>query len=392
MAAQSIAKLAGEDERYIKVRQGEVRVGEPLPWDVFDHSDNLLLSEGTVVSTDKQLERLLAEGLYRRLRRTSRESVAIAGRDPITGNASNPFGRVSELMQRLHGFLNRLASGEVDDAEVRGLRLAAALRELVERDADAALGASHLDRDYHYVYSHALYSALLTDLVGKRLGLDEERRDIMLAAALTANIGMHRLQQELVSQAEPLTREQRQAIENHPLASTEILRRSGVTSDPWLEIVLQHHERLDGAGYPRGIAGDDFLLEARIVAIADRYHAMVSGREYREGLMPRSALKKLFMEDGGAIDNELAQVFIKELGFFPPGSFVTLASGECGLVVRRTGDVSAPEVALIRGADGQPYMEPLLRPTSTERHAIKGLQATPSRIPFHLGHIWGYED
>ncbi|MFP4607844.1 MAG: HD-GYP domain-containing protein, partial [Thiohalospira sp.] len=389
MAVRSIAQLPGEDERYIKVRQGEARVGEPLPWDVFDPNDNLLLKEGSVVSSERQLQRLLEEGLYRRLRPTSRESVVSAGRDPITGNASNPFGRASELMQRLHGFLNRLASGEVDDAEVRGLRLAAALRELVERDADAALGASHLDRDYHYVYSHALYSALLTDLVGQRLGLDEERRDTMMAAALTSNIGMHRLQQELVSQAEPLTRAQRQAIENHPQASIEILRRSGVTSDPWLEIVLQHHERLDGQGYPRGIAGDDFLLEARIVAIADRYHAMVSGREYRPGLVPRSALKKLFMEDGGAIDNELAQIFIKELGFFPPGSLVTLASGEEALVVFRTGDVSAPEVAVIRGADGQAYMEPLRRTTNTERHAIKGLKKGAETLPFHLGHIWG---
>lgn len=391
MADQSIAQLAGEDGRYIKVRQGEAQVGKPLPWDVFDHNNNLLLRAGTVVSSEKQLQRLLEEGLYRPLGATSRESVAIAGRDPITGNATNPFARVSELMQRLHGFLNRLAGGEVDDAEVRGLRLAAALRELVERDADAALGASHLDRDYHYVYSHALHTALLADLVGRRLGLSGERRDTMLAAALTANIGMHRLQQRLVSQAEPLSDEQRRAIQLHPLASAEILRRAGVTSDPWLEIVLQHHERLDGEGYPRGIAGDDFLVEARIVAIADRYHAMVSGREYREGLVPRSALKKLFMEDGGAIDNELAQIFIKELGFFPPGSLVTLASGECALVIRRGEDASAPEVAVLWGADGTPYMNPLYRSTNTETHAIKGLQKNPAQLPFHLGHIWGYD-
>ena len=391
MAAQSIGEIAGEVDRFIKVREGEVLVGEALPWDVFDGNQNLLMTEGSVVSTEKQLDRLVADGMYRRLRATSRESVASAGQDPITGTAGNPFGRVSELMQRLHGFLNRLASGEVSDAEVRGLRLAAALRDLIDRDADAALGASHLDRDYHYVYTHAFYSALLADLVGLRLGLDSERRDTMVAAALTANSGMHRLQQKLVSQAKALSNDQRQAIHDHPVASTEILRKSGVTSDPWLEIVLQHHERLDGKGYPRGIGGDDFLLEARIVAIADRYHAMVSGRDYREGLMPRSALKKLFMEDGGAIDNELAQIFIKELGFFPPGSFVTLASGECALVIRRTGNVSCPEVSVIRGPNGQPYMEPLHKETNTERHAIKGLQGPPERLPFHLGHIWGYE-
>ena len=391
MATDSIARLAGESERYIKVREEQIRVGEPLPWDVYDADNNLLLREGVTVPNEKQLERLLADGMYRRLRRVNAKTRSVAGRDPITGNASNPFSRVTEITERLEGFLRHLVRGALEDAEVRGLRLAAAVREVVDRDADAALGASHLDRAHHYVYSHALQTALLSELVGRRLKLDEDRRDAMLAATLTANIGMHQLQMTLYSQQEPLSEAQKRQIHDHPERSVALLEQAGVTSDDWLEIVRQHHERIDGGGYPHGLAGDDFILEARIIAIADRYHAMVSGREHRRGLVPRNALRKLFMEDGGAIDNTLAQIFIKEVGIFPPGSWVKLANGESGLVIRRGKTANTPTVAALRGRDGAPFTRPVHRETDSEECAVAGLEGRPEHIPFAMGYIWGYE-
>ena len=125
-----------------------------------------------------------------------------------------------------------------------------------------------------------------------------------------------------------LTEDQRLMIDTHPLAGVELLQAAGVDDEVWLEAVLQHHERLDGSGYPSGLEGDAISPGARMLAIVDIYSAMVRPRAYREAIHARHALRSLFslaqqyrysgcVRDDFAANNAAARAALEKFGDLP---------------------------------------------------------------------------
>lgn len=262
---------------------------------------------------------------------------------------------------------------------------------MCEQDLDAALGAVQLTHDIEYVLAHPLHVAILCELIAEFLKYDETRRERLIVAALTANLGMLSLQAKLHRQEEPLSSEQRQKIKDHPKQSANILRNAGVDDEDWLNIVLQHHERNDGTGY-NGLKGDEVMEEAKIIALADRYSAMVSPRAHRESLTANDSLKTLFLNKGKDHDETLSLIFIKLLGIFPPGSFVRLDNGETAVVIKRPVSGMWPIVKSILTPRGGPFGEPLTRNCNNDMHGIKELFVPDDLPPLNLSALWGYKN
>lgn len=181
---------------------------------------------------------------------------------------------------------------------------------------------------------------------------------------------MYTLSGALSTQAAGLTREQQERLHGHPQLGVDLLRRAGVDDAAWLEMVLSHHERVDGSGYPRGLRDLDIGQPARVLAIADIYSAMIRPRAYRGAIQAREAMREIFLERGRQVDPELASVLIKAVGIYPPGSFVRLASGEVAVVVARTDNASLPEIRSVVGMEGMPRAVPVARDPQDPRHAI----------------------
>ncbi len=375
----------------IRVRKGEVIVGRPLLWDVYDESGQLLLSKGYVVANDRQRQRLLNEGWHVKgeLLPSVPDETNVDGEPPIGGN---PFVTLDQLTLRLEGILGMIQRGITDVApQQRIRRLGKIIQALCRHEADASLGAAHLHHETPYPYRHAVHTALLCELVARRLGWEPERRLSLVSAALSSNVAMTELQAELVDQAEPLNDTQWDAIQAHPQRGYEMLRAAGVDDSLWLRTVLQHHECLNGRGYPAGVKGDDVLPEARLLGLADRYHAMVTGRSYRNGMLVKDALRRIFLDVGQELGSRLAQVFIKELGIYPPGSLVRLVNGEVAVVIRRKGILGGPMLAAIANHKGEHYAQPLYRDSSdSEGYAIKAICPSSSPLPFGVSCLWGY--
>jgi hypothetical protein len=178
------------------------------------------------------------------------------------------------------------------------------------------------------------------------------------------------LQDTLHRQASPLSEAQWVEVRRHPAQGVELLERAGVEEPVWLEAVLHHHERLDGSGYPERLSDAQLTKGARLVAIADIYSAMVRPRAYRDALLATSALRQIFLERGRLIDAALAEVFIKEVGVFPPGALVRLASGEVAVVARRSEDASHPPVLVVLSRQGTPLSRAIERDTRQAEYAI----------------------
>lgn len=252
------------------------------------------------------------------------------------------------------------------------------LIELVDKDVDVALYHSvrqetqHL---YYYGYNHSIHTAVLSLLLARRLRWTEDRSMCLVKAALTMNMPILELQGKMAEQEEPIRESQRILIQEHPQQSVEWLTLSGVADADWLGTVAEHHERPDGSGYPMGKSE---VCEAAVaLRVADVFLAKISPRKVRAPLPIQEAAKQLFREDHGGA---LSTAVIKEFGIFPPGEVVKLASGETGVVVRRTNNVKCPIVAVIRDASAKPTVSTPQRDTSKPEHAIVGTVADKSVV------------
>lgn len=372
----NIVQLTGDD----------VKVGVALPWSTFDKTGRLLLREGAIVTSNNQLNVLLERGMYRQ---KSPQDADIEPPPPATGQKLNPFITLDELLKRSRALLQSIVAGQAENARQHIEKLCADLNILLDQDTDAALAGMHLDSEGPYSVAHSLYCAMLAGLISRRRDYGQDVRMTLMAAALTSNVGMLDLQEKLVKHDGPLSEETRKEIERHPERSAKLLKAAGIDDGEWLTIVEQHHEKEDGSGYSRGLSGPAIHEGAKIVSVADRYHALISDRAQRSGLAPTESLRKLFVLKEG-LDEASVFALIKELGIFPPGVYVRLFNGEIGMVTRRGQDGVSPQVSSLIGPRGAPYNKPFARDCGIAQYAIKEM-AEPLSIPVSdLYGMWGY--
>ncbi len=370
----------------IKLDTGALRVNAKLPWPVFDATGRLLLNEGEIIPSEHALQILLERGLYRQQTAEELKQEAVKPEDRLV-----PFDALNEYIPRLQQINASLEYARAGCVE-RVNKLARDIQQLCELDADAALGAIHLGQDHAYSQRHQVHTAILCEIFGRTLEYSQGQRESLVAAALTANIAMLELQDQLHNQQAPLSEQQLREIREHPSNSERLLKAAGVTDPLWLQIVRQHHERIDGSGYCEGLQGDLIIEEARLLALADIYSAMVSPRAYRSEMQAKEVLREMFLSRGKSVDERLCMVFIKEMGIYPPGSFVRLVNGEVAVVIRRGKAATSPLVSSVSSPRGGLYIKPLRRDTSLKEYAIKEFCAMEKGWKLNLSVIWGYSE
>jgi HD-GYP domain-containing protein (c-di-GMP phosphodiesterase class II) len=210
----------------------------------------------------------------------------------------------------------------------------------------------------------------LGGLLLARMEATEDEIETCLCALLTMNLSMVGLQELMYAQQAPLTDDQKRAVARHPVKSADLLRERGVTSAPWCAAVRDHHERLDGSGYPHKLQGDAINRFARVLAIADQYCALVSERKFREGVNPGAALRHLLVNQSQGLDPTLCALLIRELTPYPPGAAVRLINGEIAIVCRRTRHPEQPVARALISADGRRFPEPRKRVTSQAAYHV----------------------
>jgi HD-GYP domain-containing protein (c-di-GMP phosphodiesterase class II) len=157
--------------------------------------------------------------------------------------------------------------------------------------------------------------------IGAELGFDARRQEGLRVAGYLHDIGKITIPAEILSKPGKLSSIEYELIKAHPQSSYNVLKD---VDFPWplAEVALQHHERMDGSGYPQGLKGEAILLEARIMAVADVIEAMSSHRPYRAGLGIDAALSEIERGRGSAYDADVADACLKlfrEKGYVIPG-------------------------------------------------------------------------
>jgi HD-GYP domain-containing protein (c-di-GMP phosphodiesterase class II) len=235
-----------------------------------------------------------------------------------------------------------------------------------------------------YSASHALVCAVLCQLIAKDFALPEVQRNSLVRAALTMNVSMTVMQDQLATQRARPSPEQQTAIQTHAASSAQLLVAKGITDELWLKIVERHHS--DDPAHQRLIKMDAPSLLALILQVVDRYAAMISPRQSREGRSATDSAQSI-VQGGPGQGNAVGQSLVRVVGLCPPGTFVKLDSGEVAVVTRRTASLNLPDVAVVLDQKGNVIRSPKLHPTASGQFRIQTAlpgTAVQERINHHL--------
>ncbi|MDH6371826.1 hypothetical protein CA600_03360 [Paenibacillus sp. VTT E-133280] len=184
-----------------------------------------------------------------------------------------------------------------------------------------------------YTYRHNVAVGILSTLLGKWLKLKPEDLSMLTIAATLHDIGKMRIPDELLTRPGPLTAEEYQLMKKHTTYGYEMIRDTIGTNHLQALVALQHHERMDGSGYPFGVLGNRITDFSKIVAVADVFHAMTSDRFYRKASPLYEVLLQMEESVFGKLDPYICRVFINKLMQSMIGNEVELTDGRTGKII-----------------------------------------------------------
>lgn len=184
-----------------------------------------------------------------------------------------------------------------------------------------------------YTYRHNVAVGILSTLLGKWLKLKPEDLSMLTIAATLHDIGKMRIPDELLTRPGPLTNEEYQLMKKHTTYGYEMIRDTIGTNHMQALVALQHHERMDGSGYPFGVLGNRITDFSKIVAVADVFHAMTSDRFYRKASPLYEVLLQMEENVFGKLDPYICRVFINKLMQSMIGNEVELTDGRTGKII-----------------------------------------------------------
>jgi len=204
-------------------------------------------------------------------------------------------------------------------------------------------GIRSFDED---TFTHSVNVCVLSLMLGNALLYRREELLKLGMGALLHDVGKLKVPREILDKPDRLTREEFQQIKSHALAGYEMIKGNVEASLLSAHVALQHHEKVDGSGYPRGLRGAEIHEFGRITAIADMFDALTSDRAYRCRVTPHEAARILKLKSGKHLDERLTKKFLERVAVYPNGTIVRLNNGEVGVVMRQ--QAGRPERPVVR--------------------------------------------
>ncbi|BES73738.1 hypothetical protein RE428_47560 [Marinobacter nanhaiticus D15-8W] len=233
--------------------------------------------------------------------------------------------------------------------------------ESISANPNAMFWMNRIKHEDAYTAEHCLRVAILAVAFARYLGMPQQDLEAAGLCGMLHDIGKMRVPGTILNKPGALTRDEMDEMRRHTEYGYEMLL-SHHTLDPIVANVCRdHHERIDGKGYPRKLEEWQISRFARLISIVDVFDAITSDRVYRAGMPTTDAMRILFQERGKQFDPEMVEAFIRMVGIYPPGSLVELNTGEVAVVIATHPSFKLrPRVEILLGADKTPAEPRLL--------------------------------
>ncbi|MDZ5710583.1 HD-GYP domain-containing protein [Jeotgalibacillus haloalkalitolerans] len=237
-----------------------------------------------------------------------------------------------ELISYYNGVFNAWQSGGKLDIVALKSRLMPLLRQ-VAKHKDVIYQLHRWSEAKSYIAHHSVSTAIISYLLAEKAGYDQGGCIQLAVAGILTDTGMAKMPLSILKKSGPLTQEEAIEIRKHPLYSYQYIMDSPLLKNEMKAAILQHHERLDGSGYPKGSRGKDISRSSQVLALADVFHAMTSERLYRAKKSPFRALEIIWEDELGKFDIALLKALQEIVGGLATGTRVILSDDRTAEVI-----------------------------------------------------------
>jgi len=387
-----------------KIFATQVEIGMSLPCDIYNEQGVLLWTQGSQIKTEQQVNKLVREGYRSDLQewiphKTGSKASDDSSEKPETLveiEKTFVYETVLDAILEIQLPLNYIFSVFNSDSFFKEKRLLTeqidaiidVILDICDKHPEEAIATVHMNRQGKHSILNAIDKAIVAALCGKAIDLPIEEIRSITSAALTANACVIKLI-ETISKQTKITPLQQEELNEAPANSLLLLTRCGVRDELWLDAVYMQKEKLNGAGVPRGLEGDDISTGGRILAIAEKYVSYIlPNHTLRPTFDPATALKRLFKKNRVIMDGNIMLAFVKQCGVIPPGSFVNLKDNGVGVVIKQNEDGSKPIVTKV----GNDFSKLFTEFNLTTTLAIESIVRQPNDIHKRLFKLWAIHE
>jgi len=228
----------------------------------------------------------------------------------------------------------------------------------IDRNPNALMCMTKIREKDTYLLEHSLNVAILLANFATHVGLDEEQIQELALSGFLHDIGKIKIPDEILHKPGRLNDQEMTIMKDHVYYGTKVLVEMGMP-DSIVRTIGEHHERLDGYGYPEGLRGDEITQFGRMIAIVDTYDAITADRCYKVGMSSKKALQILLQDAPEKYDEGLVTQFVQCIGIFPVGSLVKLNNEKIAMVLKQHPiHATKPVVKVFYSIRGNHYLEP----------------------------------
>lgn len=333
--------------------------GKRLAKSIFNENGVVLLTVNAEL-TQQILNRLEAQGIeYIYVQDPLTDDIVIE--DPISDETH------SQAIQAIRRSFLQLMNDNLTGKQVRHNHfIGKEFRDIMELILDdmsgntnAMMMLSKISVTDFYLYQHSLNVCIYSTMLGMASGMTRDELIVLGMGAMLHDIGKTKIPLDILQKPGQLTAEEIEVMKEHTTIGFQMLK-----DEPNIPLIvahcaLQHHERLDGSGYPRQLKGEEIHDYARWIALVDAYDAMTSNRVYKDALLPHQAVELLYTKADILFDRHKIEQFRNRFALYPLGVTVQLQTGEIGVVVDiNSSSPQRPIVRIINEANGEPVTQP----------------------------------
>mgnify|MGYP001266222768 CR=1 FL=1 len=285
---------------------------------------NLLIKEGSIVN-EEMISRLNKAYFLEKIEvRISKEVIAQNTKEAEMQRVEEAFREISTGLKDMFIKLDKAKENKVNDLRIFSEKIQKELKSTESVISNIVFRGSGED----YIYRHGVNVAALSALLGKWIGLDQSKINLLIYAALLHDFGMTKLEQKVPEKHDIIIQEKFKIVKQHAKIGYKY-----VDSIPYLDKsvsygVLMHHERNDGSGYPLAITGDRIHCFAKIIAIADELDVMNSDDIYKNKRGPFEILEIIKEKSLDKLDYEYSKIFLEHIANYYMGEEILLSTGE----------------------------------------------------------------